>query len=416
MGVTGAYIRKATHGRERGPADGAFPKTFRWGVALSSYQVEGGNWNSDWWEFEHTPGSGCSEPSLDACDSWHRWPEDVAIAGELGFGSFRFSVEWARIEPEDGEFSKVALEHYRTMCESMRGQGIEPVVTLHHFSHPRWISALGGWESGATPRRFARFCDRVVSELGPVAGRFCTVNEPNIVATMGYIMGMFPPGKTDASAYDNVVRHLVDAHRRAVAVVRDRAPGVPVGLTLSMTDYQAVEGGAARRDDLVASEDVFLDATEDDDFIGVQTYSRMLIGPQGWIGPEAGVPVLAMGYEYWPDALEATIRRAWQRTGGRLPVLVTENGIGTDDDTQRTGYVAQALRGVQRAIADGIEVLGYTYWSLLDNFEWTYGYIPRFGLVSVDRETFARQIKKSGRWLGEVARRNELLPPPRGEQ
>ncbi len=160
-------------------------------------------------------------------------------------------------------------------------------------------------------------------------------------------------------------------------------------------------------------EDEFLEATEGDDFVGVQTYSRTRIGPDGMLGPEEGVRVLPMGYEFWPEALEATIRRAWNFTGGRIPLLVTENGIGTDDDAQRVEYVERALRGVLRALADGIDVRGYTYWSLLDNFEWALGYGPRFGLVSVDRSSFTRTPKPSAAFFGEVARLN-ALPTPAG--
>jgi beta-glucosidase len=155
-------------------------------------------------------------------------------------------------------------------------------------------------------------------------------------------------------------------------------------------------------------EDVFLDATEGDDFIGVQTYSRHRVGPHGMVGAEAGVPTLIIGYEYWPQALEATLRRAWDYTGGRTPLLVTENGIGTDDDDQRIAYLGEALRGVLRALADGIDVRGYTCWSLLDNFEWAFGYGPRFGLVSVDRSTFERTPKPSAAWFAEVARTHRV--------
>jgi beta-glucosidase len=251
-----------------------------------------------------------------------------------------------------------------------------------------------------------------VGALGDVAGRFCTINEPNVVATMGYVLGMFPPGRIDEVAYAKVVDHLVEGHRRAVEVVRSGAPGVPVGLTLSMTDYQAGPGGEDKVEELLAEEDRLLDATGGDDFLGVQTYSRMVIGPGGWSGPEPGVPVLVMGYEYWPQALEACLRRASARTGGAVPLLVTENGIGTDDDLQRMAYVTEALQGVGRVLAEGIAVLGYTYWSLLDNFEWAFGYRPRFGLVEVDRTSFERRVKESGRWLGSVANANALVPPP----
>jgi beta-glucosidase len=392
-----------------------FPEGFRWGVALAAHQVDGSNWNTDWWEFEHTPGSGCSEPSGDACDSWHRWEQDLEITAQLGFGNFRFSVEWARVEPEEGEFSTAALDHYRSMCHAMHQRGLEPVVTLHHFTNPRWVARTGGWENPETPARFERFCEHTLGVLGSEVGRICTVNEPNIVATMGYLLGLFPPGRTeDGAAYEAVVRHLVSAHRRAVEVARSAAPAVPVGLTLSMTDYQLAPGGELKLAEAVQGEDVFLDATGGDDFLGVQTYTRMLMGPQGWIGPQPGVPILTMGYEYWPDALEACIRRAVGRTGGRLPIIVTENGIGTDDDQQRMAFVHQALQGVLRLVADGIDVLGYTYWSLLDNFEWAMGYRPHFGLVDVDRSTFARRVKDSGKWLGSVAQGNVLHPPPGG--
>jgi beta-glucosidase len=202
-----------------------------------------------------------------------------------------------------------------------------------------------------------------------------------------------------------------DAHRKAVEAIRRAAPGIPVGLTLSMSDYQAVGGPAAeaRRDRIrYRMEDEFLEATEGDDFVGVQTYSRDRVGPDGVLGPEAGVDTLPMGYEFWPEALEATIRRAWDQTSGEIPIVVTENGIGTDDDEQRIRYVRRALEGVLAAIADGIDVRGYTYWSLLDNFEWAFGYGPRFGLVEVDRTTFERRPKPSAAWLGAIARANAL--------
>jgi beta-glucosidase len=177
-----------------------------------------------------------------------------------------------------------------------------------------------------------------------------------------------------------------------------------------MDDYQAVDGGESKRDQIRRGmEDVFLEATGGDDFVGVQTYSRSRIGPEGRLDAEPGVPVLPMGYEYYPEALEATIRRAWEVTKGEVPILVTENGIGTDDDEQRLAYVRRALEGVLVCLADGIDVRGYTCWSLLDNFEWLFGYGPKFGLVEVDRTTFTRSPKPSARWLGQVARANALV-------
>jgi beta-glucosidase len=388
----------------------AFPAGFRWSTATAAHQIEGGNWNNDWWRWEHTPGSGCAESSGDACDSWNRWPEDVALVKELGLTDYRFSLEWSRIEPEDGEFSTAALDHYRRQCEALLEAGIDPVVTFHHFTTPRWLADQGGWEEPGTADRFAAYCERAAEHLGDVIRRACTINEPSMVATIGYLLGAFPPGKQDREARQRVNEVMVDAHRKAVAAIRANAPGVPVGITLAMSDYQAVDGGEAKRDHIRRSmEDVFFAATTGDDFVGVQAYSRDRIGPDGRVGAEEGVPTLIMGYEYYPDALAATIRRAWEVTKGEVPILVTENGIGTDDDAQRMAYVRTALGGVLDCIDDGIDVRGYTYWSLLDNFEWAFGYGPQFGMVACDRTTFERTPKDSARWLGRVARANALV-------
>jgi beta-glucosidase len=387
----------------------AFPAGFTWGTATAAHQIEGGNTNNDWWAFEHQPGSGCAEPSGDACDSWHRWPEDADLVAGLGLDNYRFSVEWSRIEPAEGEYSRAALEHYRAQCVGLRQRGIDPIVTLHHFTTPQWLSSRGGWELDSTAGHFGRFCTVVAEALGDVMARACTINEPNIVATMGWHAGMFPPGKTDVELSRSVSAHLVDGHRAAVEAIRAAAPGVPVGLTLSMTDYQLAPGGEEQLDRIRHhSEDVYLDAVAGDDFLGVQVYTRMLIGPDGWAGYEPGVPVLDMGYEFYPAALANCLRRAWHVTEGALPLLVTENGIGTTDDAQRVDYVRQALAGVLDVIDEGIDVRGYTYWSLLDNFEWALGYRPRFGLVEVDRRTFARTAKPSATWLASVAAANAL--------
>ncbi len=387
-----------------------FPDGFRWGTATAAHQIEGGNWNNDWWAWEHDPASGCAAPSGDACDTWNRWQEDVALVAGLGFDSYRFSIEWSRIEPEPGEWSRAALEHYRRIGAALLERGVDPVVTFHHFTTPRWVAAAGGWGEPRTAERFESFCRRAAAELAPVLRRACTLNEPNIVATAGYLAGAFPPGLRDPEARRRANRVFIDAHRRAVGAIRASAPGVPVGLTLAMTDWQPMEGGEARLERIRGrSEDEFLAATEGDDFLGVQTYSRTRVGPEGVVPPDPGADLVpSMGYEDWPQSLEATLRRAWDVTGGRLPLLVTENGIAAEDDARRIRYVRTALEGVHRCLADGLDVLGYTYWSLLDNFEWALGYAPRFGLVAVDRETFARTPKPSAHWLGSVARANAL--------
>ncbi len=385
-----------------------FPEGFLWGTATAAHQVEGGNCNNDWWAWEHQAKTPCQEPSGDACDSWHRWPEDVRLCAELGFGAYRFSLEWSRIEPEEGEWSRAALEHYRRICAACREHGVAPIVTFHHFTTPRWVAARGGWAAPETAERFARFCARAAAHLGDLLAGACTLNEPNIVATMGYLYALFPPGARDPDLRRRVNDVFIAAHQKAVEAIHAAPGDAPVGLTLAMSDYQAVGGGEAARDVYRRDmEDVFLEAARGDDFIGVQCYTRTRFGPNGMLGPEDGVRTTQMGYEFWPEALEATIRRAWAVTGG-VPVLVTENGIGTAEDRERIEFVSCALPGVLACLAGGIDVRGYVYWSLLDNFEWIFGYRPTFGLVAVDRETQARTPKPSARWLGAIARTNAL--------
>lgn len=399
------------------PSTRRFPEGFTWGTATAAHQIEGGNWNNDWWAFEHREGTVVAEPSGDACDSWNRWSEDLDLVRNMGLGAYRFSLEWSRIEPEDGLWSTASLDHYARWCDRLRERDIEPVVTFHHFTTPRWVVDRGGWESDETVERFAAFVERAAAHLGADRiARACTINEPNIVAYCGWMLGVFPPGKSDLGLAVDVAQRFVRAHRAAVDAFRASVAGVPVGLTLSMAEWVPVGDGA---EELAAAqrqidearglmEDQYLDATEGDDFLGVQTYTRERWGAEGRLGAEEGVEVLDMGYEYWPDALEACLRRAWDRTGGRVPLLVTENGIGTTDDAQRIRYLHQALTGVLRCLDDGLDVRGYTCWSLLDNFEWAFGYVPRFGLVEVDRTTFARTPKASARWLGAVARSGTL--------
>lgn len=391
--------------------DGAveFPEGFLWGSATAAHQIEGGNVNNDWWAWEHNPDSGCAESSGDGCDSWHRWREDVDLVADLGLGAYRFSIEWSRIEPAEGEWSLAALDHYRRLCAACLGRGIQPVVTFHHFTTPLWLSARGGWESPDAPERFARFVERAVAHLGDLIGWACTINEPNVIGVMGYTMGEFPPGvKDDFGRHLAVNENMVRAHRLAVEALRSGPGAFPVGLTLSMAELKAEEGGEAVRD---VAEDVlentFLRGTEGDDFVGVQCYTRMHFDAQGQAPDDPEIPQTQMGYENWPQVVEYTVRRTAAFTG--LPVVVTENGIGTDDDAERIVYVSEALRGVRRCLDDGVDVRGYFVWSLLDNFEWADGYSKRFGLHYVDFKTQKRTPKLSAEWYREVIARNAVV-------
>jgi beta-glucosidase len=386
----------------------SFPDGFLWGTATAAHQTEGSNWNNDWWAWEHAPDTKVEEPSGDATDHYWRYPADLDILVELGFGAYRFSLEWSRIEPEAGEWSSAQLDHYARMIDACHDRGLLPVVTFHHFTTPRWAAADGGWANPATAERFARFCEHAVARLGDRIAFACTINEPNIVPLMGYLMGMFPPGRNDdLDGYVKATATLVDAHRRAYDALKGGPGDFPVGMTLSMSDWGAEPGHEDKIEEYRAHhEDVYLDAARGDDFFGVQAYSRTRVGEAGVLGPQDGVEVLPMGYEYWPTAAEASIRHAIEVTG--CPVYVTENGIGTDDDEQRVRYLRDSLAGVARTIDEGLDVRGYFHWSLMDNFEWAFGYRMRFGIVGVDRATQQRSIKPSARWLSEVIRSNAL--------
>ncbi|HLM95464.1 MAG TPA: family 1 glycosylhydrolase [Acidimicrobiales bacterium] len=385
-----------------------FPPGFLWGAATSAHQIEGGNVNHDWWDWEHNPDSGCVESSGDACDSFHRWNEDVGLVADLGLGAYRFSLEWSRIEPAEGEFSLAALDHYRRMCAACHERGISPVVTFHHFTTPRWLAQRGGWEAPDAPERFARYVQRAVTHIGDLIGWACTINEPNVVAVLGYTVGLYPPGMKDEFARHFAVNEaMVHAHRLAVDALRSGPGSFPVGITLSMEELVAGEGGEQTREAAEQIlENTFLDGTAGDDFIGVQCYERTVLGPTGPVEPPPGTRLTQMGYEYWPQVVEYTVRRAAAYTG--IPVVVTENGLATENDAERVEFITTALQGLHRCIADGVDVRGYFVWSLLDNFEWHLGFGPKLGICAVDPVTFQRHPKPSAHWFGDVAKANAL--------
>jgi beta-glucosidase len=401
---------------------GTFPEQFLFGAAVGAHQVEGGNTNCDWWWWEHLEGSPCVEPSGDACDFYHRFRDDIAMLAGFGLNAFRFGIEWARIEPAQGEFSTAQLDHYRRMLDACHEHGVVPILTFHHFTLPMWVHELGGFTSDRFPRLFERYCERAARALGDRIGYACTINEPQGLGWSGYVLGINPPGvKGDERAARRAADNLLEAHRLASPAIRAHTKA-PVGVTLAIPDLQYEDGAAPGHTGLEvesAINDQFFELARDDDFIGVQTYTRVRFGPEGPRSPGSEGSAVSrelaetdevtqMGYEYYPRALGGAIRRAWKSTGGRIPILVTENGIATLRDERRIAFMGDALDEVVKSLADGIDVRGYIHWSLLDNFEWAFGYRPRFGLVAVDRETSARAPKPSARWLGDVARTRRL--------
>ena len=405
-----------------------FPKAFLWGAATAAHQVEGNNINSESWVLEHVPDSMYADSSGDAVDHYHRYAEDIALLAKLGFNTYRFSIEWARIEPEEGVFSYAELEHYRRMLACCHEHGLTPIVTFHHFTSPRWLMKTGGWESPLTPGKFARYCEHATQHLGDLIAVACTLNEPNL-PTLLKKLGYMPPVEKMRTApwwvaaaqglgvdparlapfqyvdTEKAFDVFVQAHRQGMAAIKSGQGNISVGMTLAIQDVQAGPGGEAVADKMrYEINGAFLETLRGDDFVGVQTYSRVRFGPDGALPPAEGVERTLMGYEFWPEALEATIRYAIDVTGA--PVIVTENGLGTPDDTRRIEYIRRAVQGVQNCLRDGLDVRGYTYWSAFDNFEWSMGYRPTFGIIGVDRATQQRTPKPSAYYLGEIARAN----------
>lgn len=428
-----------------------FSEDFLLGAATAAHQVEGNNTNSDCWAMEHMEHTSYAEPSLDAVDHYNRYEDDIKLMANAGLNTYRFSLEWSRIEPLEGQFNEEAIRHYRDVIRCCRANGVEPMVTLHHFSSPVWLISKGGWEAESTVEDFARYTRYVMEQLGDELHYVCTINEANMglqIAAIAerYKRQMMAQMAKAQSAGDkddadgtvqvgiNLQKMLADqqavaeenkkvfgvekvenftsmrtkegdllvmkAHQAARAVIKELAPHIQVGLTLSLHDMQVSEaGGEAFAEKEWEDEFIhYLPYIQEDDFLGVQNYTRSLFGPNGGLPYPEDAEMTQMNYEFYPEALEHVIRKVAKDFKGNL--IVTENGVATADDTRRIAFIEKALTGVQHCINDGIPVKGYCHWSLMDNFEWQKGYSMTFGLIAVDRSTQTRKPKESLAYLG----------------
>lgn len=414
-----------------------FSKDFLLGAATAAHQVEGNNINSDFWLQEQLKHSSFAEPSLDAVDHYHRYEEDIKLMQDAGLNAYRFSIEWARIEPEKGVFDEQEIQHYRQVLECCHNHEIVPIVTMHHFSSPKWLISQGGWEAESTVECFANYCRYLIDRLGDKLSYVCTINEVNMGIQLATIvkrymkqmgvnlqvgMNLKPPQAqldmmqeaADAFGINNPMQVntflsqrsangdaiIVRAHEFARNVIKEVCPHIRVGMTLSLHDIQTVDGGGELAKHEWEEEFLhYLPHIQNDDFFGVQNYTREIVDKNGVCAvPESSEKTQA-GYEFYPEALEAVIRRVSQSFKG--DIIVTENGIATDNDSRRIEFIHRALLGVENCIKDGIPVKGYLHWSLLDNFEWQKGFSMRFGLVAVDRNTQKRTPKPSLEFLGK---------------
>jgi beta-glucosidase len=383
-----------------------FPNGFLWGAATAAHQIEGQNVNSDWWAAEVA--GRLRHRSGDACDSWHRWADDIHLLDDIGLNAYRLSVEWARIEPERGRFDQVALDTYRRQLEALRRAGIEPLVTLHHITSPRWLADMGGWTNPDVVGRLANYADRVAGQLGDLVRWWITINEPSILAAKGYFEGTWPPLRPwDLRGCVRVLRHASRGHVLARRALRSRHTDAQASMAFAIWPMQAVRRWSpldqtmAWLGDWVGQGRVLRRAVPALDWIGVNYYSRTLVGWPPLMSDRPGMGKRTdFGWEIYPQGLYDVLRRV-----GRFgqPVVITENGIADADDHLRAGYITAHLRQAHRAIADGVDLRGYLHWSLLDNFEWAEGYQQKFGLA-----TRARELRPSARVYGAIARANAL--------
>ena len=405
---------------------GKFPDGFLWGTASAAHQVEGDNRNNDWWEFEQQPGRIANgDSSAIACDNYHRYREDFALLREMKQNAHRLSIEWSRIEPSQGEFDARQIRHYRDVLGELREQGIQPMVTLHHFTSPLWFTAKGGWAAAGAAHAFMPFVHRVIDELGDLIGLWCTINEPNIYAVSGWMVGEFPPGrKGEITSLYRVLSNMRRAHELAYGAIKRRWPDSSVGLShhrflMLPASKRRSDRWAARAAELVLDRwpvapgqlRHVVDAPSD--YIGIAHYWGQMCAfdqrrPQDQFVRRfnvPGVPVTDMGLSSDPKWMRLVLNDLRRL---RKPVYITENGLATNDDEWRQRYLKEILSNVQLAIDDGVDVRGYFHWTNMDNFEWARGYAMRFGLIDVDRKTLERRIKPSGRLYARIAQANSI--------
>ena len=402
-----------------------FPEGFTWGAATASYQVEGGIMNTDWAkaaEEGHVPHTG------KACDHYNRYEEDFDIAKSLGHTAHRFSVEWARIEPREGEFNEEAIAHYRDVLEALHKRGMKPYITLWHFTLPLWFSERGGFEQKDAPEIFARYCAYVVSKLHDLCNEFSTMNEPNVYGSNGWLRGSWPPFKRFALTdfvsitnsgkmidsnpqkglrpvflYFRVMKNLANAHNVAYDAMKQVNKEIVVSVAkhiiLFHANWNPINKCMAGIANYFWTYKFMNRVHEKCDSIGLNYYFHKKFGDT------ATYEKNDMDWDIYPEGLETALMML---TRYKKPLFVSESGTADAYDNHRANYITRQVEAVWRAIQNGADVRGHMYWSLLDNYEWALGYEKRFGLVEIDYETLERKIRPSAYVYKEICEQNGL--------
>jgi len=409
-----------------------FPKNFVWGVAAAGHQIEGFNTQSDLWFCEQQKPSVFMEPSGIACDSYNRWAEDLDIIKEIGVNTYRMSIEWARIQPTEDTFDDKEFAHYEAILDGCIKRGLKVNLTMNHFASPHWFAKKAGWLNPEAPQLFAKYCAEVTRRLGNKIDYAITFNEPNLPKLLSFMdlppivqelnratmEGAAKNAGVEKYRTSNVMLEedykpyeigMVKGHQLAREAIKSVNPNLPVGLSIAMIDDQleTVDTNPAVRDN--KREECYgpwLRLAQHDVFMGVQNYERMFFNDHGRIDPKPEAKLNSFGNELHGEALANCVEYAHSITG--KPIMVTEHGVNAEDDKEREWIITESLKGLLNTIEKGVPVWGYTHWSFLDNFEWVFGYGPKFGLCSVNRETMERTRKPSSFVLGAIATANAI--------
>ena len=401
-----------------------FPGHFLWGAATSAYQVEGDNFNSDWYHWEKT-NKGMALSGA-ACRHYQRFREDFDLAKSLGHNSHRFSIEWSRIQPEPDKFCEEELNHYIQVVTYLRQLNIEPVVTLHHFTNPVWFSKIGGWDNPRAVEYFLAYAQKVVGALCGKVKYWVTINEPMVYAYYSYITGQWPPQQRSWAKASKVISRLTQAHIHSYKLIHDfykENKLIPpmVSLAQNMIAFKSCKPSLRNNLAVYLRNRLFnfrlldkLARAKTLDFIGLNYYTRYLIDTRKWSIAELLINTCgknhdnlaknSLGWEIYPQGLYELLVALKKY---RLPVFILENGICTEDDLLRWEYIRGHLKQLRRALDEGANVIGYLYWSLMDNFEWDKGFKAHFGLCAVDSD-YKRTPRESARKFAQVALTGEL--------
>ena len=402
-----------------------FPKNFLWGTSVSAHQVEGNNKNNDWWMFEQNGGVANNQKSGSSVDHYSRFKEDFALAEKLNQNIFRFSIEWSRIEPREGEFDEAELAHYEEVLKSLKHHGMKSMVTLFHFTLPNWFAESGGWERKDAVLKFAQCANVVVERLSPLVDFWITINEPTVYATNAYWKGYFPPQERNIIKFNAVINNLLRANKEVYSLIHSKNKSATVGFSHHNVHFEAanpkslIDRLAVQFADYYGNKRVLSSLYKYSDFIGIQYYVRILLhfhpgGEHLNLFEEYGItkhlsndiPLTDVGWEMYPKGLFYALESLKKYS---KPVIITENGLADRNDTHRREFIRQHLKSVALAIKDRVDVRGYIHWSLLDNFEWTLGHDPRYGLVGIDYENdLKRKVRPSANFFAKICASNSI--------